>query len=212
MGSGEIAQCVQDLVTGVESADMMPDNPSFVVRCQFCESHAYACTASQLALCRVYRQTQRSNKMLQSQWPRTTLNAFVFLTTSGATIAYATRPVAQVVTAMPLAGFATVFDSWRCFVDPLVLLMIWLLFYMTCFFLLKFLMYTITIYKVLLVGHTVAIVLLVLNSIFGPQVAVMMNGIRLVMLWHFCGEGPYSERSYLIMENHVTGGTISQVP
>lgn len=87
MGSGEIVQCVQDLVTGAESADMMPDNPLFVVRCQFCESHLYACTTSQLALCRVYRQTQRSNKMLQSQWPRTTLNAFVF----GTTIASATR-------------------------------------------------------------------------------------------------------------------------
>ena len=110
----DVGQCTETVIDGVLGPDVGPSAPDFATRCAFCYSHSWACSDTQNSLCELAHQAQVSNKRFAGQWSRALLNGFIFLPTSGATIAYSMRPLVRIIITSPeLMALARALESWR---------------------------------------------------------------------------------------------------
>lgn len=120
--------------------------------------------------------TRKARHLLSQQWSRETLNGFLLLVTSGASIGYATRPLSMVVTTPWLMGWSNLIDGWRLGFQVIF-------FTLTLLILIYCVSNDLTVilsnvllrpslayynYRVVVFGHTVALVMLVLDAIFAP--------------------------------------------
>jgi len=87
----------EELVKAISGADVTPESPSFSDRCYFCQSHPWACTTTQLALCKQWEQDKRAANMFRGTFSRTAFNTYAFGAVSNGTIAYCMRPLTRAI-------------------------------------------------------------------------------------------------------------------